>query len=146
MGEFAGDYIGEEMTNKDFWQRLAKKVPGAVKKAINVIQKMIKKLKGRSSEISEGNSVKQFITDMEKARDLAVDATAKYLEGVEANGEKGDSIPKRGRGDRNTGSVGRGVDNPGSAEKGPNKPKYQLKRQVVQDRRGAFVCKARITR
>ena len=87
-GEFAGDYIGEEMTNVDFWKKLAKKVPSAVKKAIEVIQKIIKGLKGKNNKVSEGNSVREFITDIEKARDLAVNAVAEYLEGVESSSEK----------------------------------------------------------
>ena len=37
---------GEQMTKKEFWDELAKKVPDAVKKAIEVLNKIIKRIRG----------------------------------------------------------------------------------------------------
>jgi hypothetical protein len=75
--EFAGDFMGEQMTKKSFWDRLAQKSPGAVKKAIEVIKKAIA---GLRKKVSKGNSVEEFIADLEKAHELAVNAVARYLE------------------------------------------------------------------
>ena len=133
------DYIGEEMTNESFWKKLAQKAPGAVKKAIEVIQKIIKGLKGNLNKVSDGNSVKQFITDLEKAQDLAVNAVAEYLEGGKASERGRSPVSERGGRDNNSGPVGRGINNTGPDKIRPNKARYQLKRQSVQDRRGAFV-------
>jgi hypothetical protein len=77
LKEFAADFIGEQMTKKDFWNKLSERVPEAVKKAISVIDKIIKKIK---SKVSKGNQVEQFISDLEKARELAADALALHIE------------------------------------------------------------------
>lgn len=74
--ELAGDFIGEQMTKQEFWDRLSNKVPEAVKKAIVVIKKMIAGLKGKSKM---NNQAEMFIKDLEKARDLAANALAEHI-------------------------------------------------------------------
>ena len=65
------------MTKKEFWEKLAERSPSAVQKAINVIKKIISSLR---KMVEPGDSVSQFIRDLELAQDIAVDAVAKYLD------------------------------------------------------------------
>ena len=74
--EFAGDFIGEQMTKKEFWDELAKKVPDAVKKAIEVLNKIIKRIRAK---VGKNNQAEQYLLDLEVARSLAVEAVALHL-------------------------------------------------------------------
>lgn len=75
--EFAADMIGEQMTTKSFWEKLAKRAPGAVQKAIEAIGKIVASLR---KKVNPANSVREFINDLEMAEEYALWATSRYLD------------------------------------------------------------------
>ena len=57
------------MTKKKFWDELSKRVPDAVQKAIEVIEKIIKGLKAK---VSKSNRTEKYITDLEKGAGISL--------------------------------------------------------------------------
>lgn len=83
--ELLADFVGEQMTERVFWNKIAEKNPGIFKKILPAIKKFFDNI---AKKLKPEELVSPFFSDIQQARDAAVQAFSDYAESKNKTNQK----------------------------------------------------------
>ena len=83
LEELLGDFVGDQMQNKDFWQGMLERMPNVMQDFIKFIKKFFQRILNKLHNIVPKSHV--YFTDVQAVRQAAIDAFSEYAKQKHVN-------------------------------------------------------------